>query len=180
MERLSNHSARRPSKFVPPALVLVLMILGEEVSFDPGALMAGMNSQDGLFLNRQNTKDEASPAKKLGYSWDDRRDPFSPVTDRRVEPSKPLIPSPNQRRKPDDHHSTWTLVGVMSGPKGHHAIIQNRRGRRWIVTGGSMIASGRWRVETVSPTAVVLVRMPVSGKGGAQQKERVVVLYSRP
>lgn len=119
----------------------------------PGILHAKMKAHQSDF------KDTA-----LIYEAQDRRDPF-----------QPLVQFGNKAGKPDsavlkltNQHRPLKLLGIMSGPQGYHAMIQNSEGTRYIVNPGKVLLSEGVMIKQITDTQLVLEYLE-SGEGTHQE-----------
>ena len=104
---------------------------------------------------------EASDLLKAGdtihdyqYTSSDRRDPFHVVTHSNLATDKTSSIVEDSTAKLSE--AGWTLLGIMAGSKGFHAMIQSAEGRRYIVSTGDELFSKNMRVARITSSRVKL------------------------
>ncbi|GJL56560.1 MAG: hypothetical protein NPIRA02_36920 [Nitrospirales bacterium] len=119
-----------------------------------GASWAQVEAQD---LRRQGM----SGSQVYNYVSEGRRDPFRSI----VQPtSVPQVQETAVQPSPLPIVD-WTLLGVISGRTGHHAMLQHANGSRYLVSLGDILHGGHIRVAGLTPAGVTLELLEQNGNG---------------
>lgn len=173
-----SHGHRRLSRtFKKLALILLLGVGGD----DARMALAGAQGQSPknpigykpsvIMRQVQGTRTDQS---RYLYDPGRRRDPFIPLlSPRGSHDRKNDSPSTQQTAETD-----VTVLGIMSGRFGCHAVIQTVGGKGHIVEPGSVLGLGKWMVKEITDTAVILQERGVDRNGKRRIGEKVIHLSS--
>lgn len=110
----------------------------------------------GIGWNQVEAKDfilnDVSPTRGYRYVSEGRRDPFRTI----VQPSRSTILTESDRSTPSLPRRQWSLLGIISGVTGHHAMLQNVHGIRYLVSLGDILPDEQIRVARLTNTTVTL------------------------
>lgn len=107
----------------------------------------------GLGIPDANTQEVKSDVDETGFLYEtqNRRDPFVPLV--RSEKNAPTRDVPVEQGPPTAR--ALKLLGIMYGEQGYHAMIQNSRGTRYIVTPGDVVHSEGIEVKQIAESHLV-------------------------
>lgn len=86
------------------------------------------------------------------YVSEGRRDPFRTI----AEPARPTMLSESAISTPSLPGAQWSLLGIISGVTGQHAMLQNSHGIRYLVSLGDILPDEHIRVARLTNTTVTL------------------------
>ena len=88
------------------------------------------------------------------YTSSDRRDPFQTLENT----SMPVVKESSviAKKTLDLPKVRWTLLGIISGPKGAQAVIQSAEGTRYFVSNGDVLPKENMRVVRLTRSSVSL------------------------
>ncbi|GJL64332.1 MAG: hypothetical protein NPIRA04_29860 [Nitrospirales bacterium] len=89
------------------------------------------------------------------YVSEGRRDPFGTI----VERARPTMLPESVVITPSLSRTQWSLLGIISGVTGHHAMLQNSHGSRYLVSLGDILPNKHIRVARLTNTTVMLERL---------------------
>jgi type IV pilus assembly protein PilP len=116
--------------------------------------------------------------KEPAYSYNPvgKRDPFKPFI--ALGPKKPVTKA---RLTPLQRYdvSELKLVGILKGPKGYRALVEDAGGKGFIITKGTLIGSGNGRVKEIHKNRIV-VEETYKDIFGQVKRRRITVRLRKP
>jgi Tfp pilus assembly protein PilP len=93
--------------------------------------------------------------KEPAYTYNSvgKRDPFKPFI--ALGPKKPVSKTPLTPLQRYDV-SELKLVGILKGPKGYRALVEDAGGKGFIITKGTLIGRGNGRVTEIHKNRIVV------------------------
>jgi type IV pilus assembly protein PilP len=105
-----------------------------------------------------------------------KRDPFKPFIT--LGPKKPLTKA---RLTPLQRYdvSELKLVGILKGPMGYRALVEDAGGKGFIITKGTLIGRGNGRVKEIHKDRIV-VEETYKDIFGQVKRRRITVSLKKP
>ncbi len=135
-----------------------------------GAGWSQVEAQDSLIQDR-------SRSQAYKYVAEGRRDPFRSIIKPNIVPwvQEPAVHPPSL---PKVH---WSLLGIMSGVTGPHAMLQHTNGSRYFVSLGDILPDENIRVIGLTRTIVTLEWLEQNGgrvQNGRDQPQTMELTFT--
>jgi len=111
---------------------------------------------------------DVSRSHGYGYNSNGRRDPFRTLE----KPIKSTLFTGSTVSTDTFPMIHWSLLGIMSGVTGHHAMLQNSNGGRYLVSLGDILTDENVRVVRLTNTTVTLEMLIKNTEGLPKDKKQ--------